>query len=151
MAFLYGVYFLSSPTRERLFSKKISTDELRQISVQEYMDMMSGVSLLIIDGKEPEMQGWPRSEDLPYLLTRIHSYYYSGEPIWEFSYIARSITQYHYGTTEEIAAVNLLKAIKEGKFKFHYDSDPEDKDEILAWARAEAAKMEAASNPKKPE
>lgn len=149
MAFFCACYVVSIPYKERLLLREISPADLQQMSAQQYIGMMYWTSYLTFS-KEIEIQGWPRREDLPYLLTLIQSRKYSGEVCTKFAYFARSITTYDYGTTESIAALHLLKALKDGKFEGYGSFYPPNKDEIIAWARAEAEKMESerAVNPR---
>jgi len=124
------------------------------MSAEEYMNMMFWTSKLTVSNV---LYDWPHTEDIPYLLSRVDSYIYSGTTFCKnsksFAELAdpARVDGYDYGTTESVAALFLLKAIKDRKFEGYWQSYPYEEDEILAWARAEAAKMEAASNPKKPE
>ncbi len=110
------------------------------MDAQDYMQLMSQTSVLLYTD-ERDIEGWPRKADLPYLLSRVDSWSYSGTVSNQSRYIARSFLQ-PYGTTEGTAALHLLKAIKDGQFRGYGRKDyPDEKDEILAWARAEAEKM----------
>jgi hypothetical protein len=145
LAFFCACYLFSAPYREKLFLREIKADGLHQMSAEEYMNMMFWTSKLTVSDV---LYDWPHKKDIPYLLSRVDSYIYSGTTSCEnsksFEEIGDSIRMfgYDYGTTQGAAAVRLLKAIKKGKFEGYWQGYPYDKDEIIAWARAEAAKME---------
>lgn len=111
------------------------------------MNMMFWTSKLTVSDV---LYDWPHKEDIPYLLSRVNSYIYSGATSCEnsesFAELADSIRMfgYDYGTTESIAALFLLKAIKDKKFEGYWKSYPYDEDEIIAWARAEMENMREA-------
>ncbi|MBK9585636.1 MAG: hypothetical protein KA099_01620 [Alphaproteobacteria bacterium] len=155
LAFFSACYLFSIPYKEKLFLREISVAELRQMSAQEYMKMMYWTSDLTFFSV---LEDWPRKEDIPYILSLVESQGYTGTAYCKCSNSFKriSISIYPpfgiYGTTESIAALNLLKAIKEEKFEGYYQYFRDDKDEIIAWARAEAAKLqqEKAQTPSAP-
>ncbi|MBK9586804.1 MAG: hypothetical protein KA099_06885 [Alphaproteobacteria bacterium] len=87
------------------------------------------------------LENWPDREDIPYLLSVTGSMEICGalEDPWSM-YSTR-----YWKTFKSVNTVSiiLLKAIKEGKFDIYSELEmPEDKEEIIAWAKAEAAKIE---------
>ena len=150
LAFFVALFTVSYrfiiPHKDSPFRREISVHDRSHLSAQEYMKMMYWVSDLTVLGI---LDDWPRREDIPYLRSLIESQRYTGTAYCEgsnsFERIGRSFITFdtYYGTTESIAALNLLEAIKNGKFEGYFQSYPSNNDEIIAWARAESARMKA--------
>ncbi|MBK9585630.1 MAG: hypothetical protein KA099_01590 [Alphaproteobacteria bacterium] len=134
---LFGFYFWLSYNPKILGARSISKEELTGMSAKEYIAMMQQTSILVIP---KNIAFWPKPEDIPYLLMLTESNQYAGSTISNFDDLN---TVRDYESTVGITAVILLKAVTTGEFDPYLTHQyPPDKDEIIAWARAEAAKME---------
>jgi hypothetical protein len=137
LAFLGFCYWLSSP--QVLYGGSLRVHQFETMSADEYVALMRRTTLVTVPD---QVEGWPVREDIPYLLSLADSRNYAGSAVSEHTNTWFQTLPYE--STEGITAVILLKAIKEGVFHPYMTAEyPPDKDEIIAWARAEAEKMNA--------
>lgn len=133
---LFSVLYFNSQV---LYSGSLHGNQFETMSAEEYVGLMKGVSLIAVPDA---VQGWPKPEDIPYLLGLVESRSYAGSAVSERTSIW--FQSLPYESTEGVTAVILLKAIKEGAFHPYMTAAyPPDKDEIIAWARAEMEKINA--------
>ncbi len=137
LAFIGFCFWLSSP--QVLYGGSLRIHQFESMSAEDFVALMNRATVIAIPD---EVKGWPAHSDIPYLLSIADSPNYAGSAVSEHTNMWFQTLPYQ--STEGITAVILLKAIKEGAFHpYMTDQYPPDKDEILAWARAEAEKMGA--------
>lgn len=151
-AFLVNEFYFGQYPQK--VDKSITVKELVDMNAQEFVEMIKSHRLTEIislgGGQDVDeryrihrfhvIKNWPHREDIPYLLSIVNSTERCGtlfDLYYSFSY---KINQ----TNKKVGwlALTLLKAIQNGEFYTNSDFDPFDgKEEVIAWARAEAEKM----------
>ena len=134
-----GLYFWLSYNPQVLYGRTLAKDELLRMSVREYIGLMQETSVM---GIPETVEGWPRKKDISYLFILTERSHYAGSTI---SLSKDEFPRSGFESTVGITAVHLLKAIKEGSLHPYMGHQyPPDKDEIIAWARAEMKEMREA-------
>ncbi len=130
---LIGFYFWLSYNPKITYSRSVSNEELKNISAEEYINLMRHTSILII----PEtVVGWPKPKDIPYLLKLVERTEEAGST--NNSDVRLVNLKGEYKSTVGINAVFLLKAIKEkAMHPYMANKYPADKDKIVSWAKEE--------------
>ncbi|MCB9975386.1 MAG: hypothetical protein H6856_07110 [Rhodospirillales bacterium] len=132
------------PSRGWDWWRTVKTDELLVMSAKDVLDEMKHTNLFTVctpSGFGTKQVDWPKKEDIPYLLSVVES----KEPAGIFFSCYLSIWPDDEDTISTVgdAALVLLYARMNGGYTVSLNSYsiPENKDEIIAWARAEAAKI----------
>ncbi len=118
--------------------------ELVTLSAEEVIATLKTADILTLCSRDLQgpdsvvVVGWPRREDIRYLLSVIDSKERSGVFFW----CHFSVIPFDDDSTVGDKALLLLNAIKLGEFDMRHPPKPENPQELLVWARAEAARME---------
>ena len=135
------------PSRGWDWWRTVKTDELLVMSAKDVLDEMKHTNLFTVctpSGSEITQVDWPKKEDIPYLLSVVES----KEPAGIFFSCHRSVWPAEEDTISAVgdAALVLLNARMNGGYSVVQYSYviPENKDEIIAWARAEMKEMREA-------
>lgn len=114
-------------------SRDIAHDALVKMSAKDFIALLQETSDLMISSNAV-IKGWPREQDIPYLLSVVDSQDFCGVTLSVYWSILPG--RHAYQTRIGMTAVTLLGAIKDGGFKVEIIYDyPANKDEVLAWAR----------------
>lgn len=126
-------------------AESLSRKQIKAMSAEEFIGFLKKHTLVWI-GKDEDWDGmsvsteipnWPPKKDIPYLLSQLNNI----EPCAKTIFPMFSSVPEDYQTVGK-EAIYLLAAIKQGEYSLHVKS--EDEHELIAWAREEAKKLEAA-------
>lgn len=139
----FVIYFFAlSGADYNLKELSVRGDALVQKSAQEVITEMQTVSLYTVCSGSMLIEDWPRAEDVVFLLSVVDSQEKSGV----FFSCYRSIRPKESETFSTVGqtALILLGAIRDKSLDLrNLPVTVQDREEIIAWARAEAEKMKA--------